>query len=451
MLSPVLAGAIFCAIVTAEETPVSFQKEVAPIFVERCLGCHNSETTEGEYSMATVDLLLKGGEKGAAVEPGKPETSLLSRMLAGKAEPQMPFEEDPLPAEMIAKIDGWIRQGAKFDGPNRETPLEEMVPRPDADAYDPNYQTTIPITALAFSPDGKTLAASGYREITLWEPTTGKLLARWPTKAHRIADLEFTKDGKTLIHAGGTPGRYGEVVVWDVATAKEARTLFQGKDMVFCLAIRPGDQEVATGGTDRIFRVFNIASGQELHAVENHADWILGIAYTTDGKHLLTASRDRSAKVWDQTTAEPILTFAKHTDAVYAIASNPDASIAASIGADRQLRLWKNDGTGDEVAAIDAHGDVACAVVFPASGQFIVTAGADHRVRAWNPADKKLLREYAGHQDFVYSLALSADETLLAAGAWNGKIIVWNASTGNVVADFVALPSLQSASAAKDP
>lgn len=448
-----ILGSIVCVLVMAEEQqqPVSFQNDVAPILVERCLGCHNADTTEGEYSMATVDLVMKGGEKGAAIEPGKPESSLLWQMLVGKAEPRMPFEEDPLPAEMIAKIDTWIRQGAKFDGPNRETPLEEMVPRSDSDAYDPNYQTTIPITALAFSPDGKTLAASGYREITLWEPTTGRLLARWPTKAHRIADLEFTRDGKTLIHAGGTPGRYGEVVVWDVATAKPVRTLFQGKDMVFCLAIRPGDQEVATGGTDRIFRVFSIVSGQELHAVENHADWILGVAYTPDGKHLLTASRDRSAKVWDQTTAEPILTFAKHTDGVYAIASNADGTIVASIGADRHLRLWKNDASGDETAAIDAHGDVACALVYPPSGKFIVTAGADQKVRAWNPADKKLLRDYDGQGDFVYSLAISADEAMLASGAWNGKIVVWNVESGQVVADFVAIPALATASAAQAP
>lgn len=437
------------AICSAEDPPVSFQKQIAPLLVDKCVGCHNADKAESDYSMATIDLATKGGKHGAAFVPGKPQESLLVNMLNGKAKPSMPFEEDPLDAPTIALIEAWIRQGAKFDGPNRETPLEEMVPREDASVWDPNYTTPPPITALAFSPDGKTLAASGYREITFWDPTTGKLSGRWSTKSERIADIEYTKDGKQLVHCGGTPGRFGEVVVWDVASGKPVRTLFTGKDMVFALAIRPGANEVAAGGADRIFRIWNMESGKELHSVENHADWILGVAYTPDGKRLLTASRDRSAKVWDQTTAEPILTFAQHTDAVYGVASNKDGAIAASIGADKHLRLWKTDGNGDQTADIAAHGEAACAVVFAPSGSFLVTAGTDKKVLAWNPADNKQLRDFAGHEDFVYSLALSPDEGRVAAGAWDGKIRVWKTENAELVTSFVAVPAIAAQQAAK--
>lgn len=426
----------------ADDEAVSFQKQIAPLFVDNCLGCHNPEKPEGEYSMATIDLLAKGGEHGAAVEPGKPEESRLFQMLTGKVEPAMPFEDDPLDAASIALVEAWIRQGAKFDGPNRETPLEEMVPREEEAEWDPDYKAPPPIAALAFSPDGATLAAGGRREITFWDVATGAWKARWSTKGERIADLEYTPDGARLVHAGGTPGRYGEVVLWDVASGQPLRTLLETKDVVFALAVRPGGEEAAAGGADRIFRIWRLADGQELHSVENHADWILGVAYTRDGKRLLTASRDRSAKIWDQEAGEPVVTFALHSDGVYAVAAAPDGATAASVGADKRLRFWKTEGDANQTAEVAAHNDAVFRVVFAPSGKLVFTAGADARVVAWNPADNKAVREYAGHKDYVHSLALSPDESLLAAGGWDGRILVWRVETGEVVADFLAAPAL---------
>ena len=425
-----------------DEPPVSFQKEIAPLLVEKCAGCHNADKAEGKYSLATYPLLLKGGEKGKAIEPGKPEESRLSKMCHGTEKPSMPFEDDKLEDAVLAKIDSWIREGAKFDGPNVELPLEEMVSSANPPTINRDSSLPTPVTALAFKPDGTMLAAAGYYQITFWDVATGKFVGRWPTDVEQINDLCYTPDGKNLIHAGGTPGKRGEVVVWDTTTGKPIRKLIETKDAIFAVALRPGSREVAAGGTDRIFRIWEIDTGKELFAVENHADWILDLAYTVDGKRLLTASRDRSAKVWDQTTAEPLLTFSQHTDGVYAIGANPEGTIACSIGADKQLRFWQLDGNGDQKSAISAHTETASRLVYAPSGKFVVTVGNDKRVVAWNPADGKLIREFAGHQDVVYSVAISPDEKRLATGSWDGEIRLWNVESGELVAHFLAIPVL---------
>lgn len=436
-----------CCAGRAEETAVSFQKQLVPILVEKCVGCHNAEKSEGDYSMETFEALMKGGARGTAIEPGKPAESYFSRMLHGTEEPSMPFEEDKLDDATIALVDQWIAAGAKFDGPNVAVPLNELMPAESKRVIDRNSKIPVPISALAFRPDGEVLAASGYHEITFWKPTSGELVARWPIDAERVLDLEYSGDGAHLLQAGGTPGSFGEVVVWSTASGQPIRRLFESKDLVFASTFRPGAAEVAAGGTDRIFRVWNWETGEQLHAIENHADWILGLSYTPDGKRLLTASRDRSAKVWDQTSGEPILTFAQHTDGVYDVGSNPDGTVACSVGADKTLRLWKIDGNGEQTVNVAGHSDVASRLVFAKSGKFIITVGNDKRVVAWNPADGKIIREFPGHEDFVYSVALSPDESKLATGSWDGEIRVWNTETGELIKQFIAVPALATAQA----
>jgi WD40 repeat protein len=359
-------------------------------------------------------------------------------MLRGTEEPAMPFEDEKLPEEQIALVERWITQGAMFDGPNKDVPLPELT----AEASSPAAELKVPapVAALAFHPDGNTVAMSGYHEIVFWSTATGQIAGRWATRAERVQDIEYAADGSWLAHAGGSPGKMGEVVAWSVAEGKPIRALLDAKDVQFALAIRPGTRELAAGGTDRIFRVWNVDSGQELHAVENHADWILSFAYTPDGKKLITGSRDRTAKVWDQTTVEPLLTFAQHTDAVYAVASGADGATAFSAGADRHLRGWKTDGNGEQTLAVPAHGDVITSMVFAAQSKIVYTTGIDRKVIAWNAVDGKAIREFVGHEDVVYSLALSRDEQRLASGSYNGDVRVWNTQTGEMITRWVVEP-----------
>lgn len=428
----------------AAEKPaaVSFKSEIARIFVDNCVACHNPKTKKGKYDMSTIGALLAGGSKGAAVVPGKPDESLLSLMMHGDEEPAMPKDADLLGAEVLDRVDLWIEQGATFDGPDEAIDLRELAPPKEGAAALTDYTTPTPTTALAFSPDKSVLAAAGYHEITFWSPASGQLLRRQPTKGERIHALDYSPDGKLLVHAGGTPGRLGEVVVSDAASGAAVKELFAGPDVVFAAAFSPDGTQVAAGGTDRLFRVWDLASGNELHKVENHADWILALAFSPDGKRIFTGSRDKSAKIWDQTTKEPILTFPAHTDGVFGIGVSPDGSFAVSTGADRQLRFWKTEGDGAQIRAAPAHDNTVHALKFPKSGKLIFTAGADKRLRAWNPADGALVRSYEGHDDWIYAIAVSADEAWVATGAWDGEVRVWDIASGNIVAQFAAIPTL---------
>jgi WD40 repeat protein len=419
-----------------ERPPISFSRRIAPILVDKCIGCHNERKSEGSYSLATFELLVRGGDRGSAIEPGKPEESVLSQMLHGTEEPAMPFETDRLAEQEIADFDQWIREGATFDGKEPGVLIRDLVLPTGVVSAKPDIPP--PITALAFRPDGQVLAVSGYHEITFWEPATGKFLSRLPTRSERIQSLAWNTDGSLLLYAGGTPSRLGEVVLVNESDRTVARVLHQGNDLTLAALFRPSGSHVAGAGTDRIFRVWETQTGKEIASVENHADWILGLAYTPDGTKLLSASRDRSVKVWDQEKQEPMVTFSKHTDAATGVAVSPDNTLAVSVGNDKILRIWKVDGSAEQVREVGGHGETIQQVRWLAQKNILLTAGHDKRVVAWNPADGAVLRDYPGMTDVVYSLAVTSDESRLAVGSFDGRVRVYQIDNAELVKEFLA-------------
>jgi hypothetical protein len=105
-----IAGLAFAADRRSKEGRF-FDKQVAPILVRRCLGCHNRDLNNGNLSMTGRESLLKGGTRGPAIVPGSPEKSLLITVLRHEGEVQMPPGRK-LPEREIRILTEWIRQGA---------------------------------------------------------------------------------------------------------------------------------------------------------------------------------------------------------------------------------------------------------------------------------------------------------------------------------------------------
>ena len=197
---------------SAAEAPVSWFREVTPIFKRSCNGCHNPNKLKGQVDTSTYAGFLKAGKHGPNFIPGDVEKSLVVDQIRGK-EPEMPKEGDPLSAAEVALIERWVREGAKDDTP--------------ADAYStrlqsaPSYTTPPVTTALAVSPDGRWLALSGYHEVFLLDAATLDLRARLIGESPRIESLAFSQDSKRLGVGAGAPARFGEVQVWETGTTNQ--------------------------------------------------------------------------------------------------------------------------------------------------------------------------------------------------------------------------------------
>ena len=88
--------------------PVSFSRQIAPIFSAKCSECHGAETKEAGLDLSTYESAMKGSEYGAVIEAGDAGSLIIEMVTAG----EMPQDADPLPAEEIALIRAWILAGA---------------------------------------------------------------------------------------------------------------------------------------------------------------------------------------------------------------------------------------------------------------------------------------------------------------------------------------------------
>lgn len=114
----------------------AFEKEVAPILVARCLGCHGEDQQRGGLQMNTFAGIVKGGANGRLVVPGNPNASLIVQRLNATGNQRMPRGGNALSADEIKKISAWISQGAKFTGDNA-APLDSLAADGDKPASGP--------------------------------------------------------------------------------------------------------------------------------------------------------------------------------------------------------------------------------------------------------------------------------------------------------------------------
>lgn len=109
---------------TGRET-ISFARDIAPLLVKNCTGCHGQQQPRNNLNLSTMTSILKGGDRGEPVLPGKPADSLLIKKLKGTADGmRMPQRAPPLPEADIAKFEKWIAEDAKYDAPD---PNQQMT------------------------------------------------------------------------------------------------------------------------------------------------------------------------------------------------------------------------------------------------------------------------------------------------------------------------------------
>ncbi len=95
-----------------------FTKDIMPIFREHCHSCHAEGVTMGTLSLETYEGVMRGGNHGAIVTPGKSGESRLYLMISGKMAPGMPMGAESLRPGDIESIRKWIDAGAK--GPDQK-------------------------------------------------------------------------------------------------------------------------------------------------------------------------------------------------------------------------------------------------------------------------------------------------------------------------------------------
>jgi WD40 repeat protein len=281
------------------------------------------------------------------------------------------------------------------------------------------------VGGVAFSPDGKTIAtASADKTVKLWDVATGKELATLEAHEDIVSSVAFSKDGAQL----ATGSFDGTAKVWNTADRKLVHTFRGHRGAVLTVAFNPNGRALAAGGIDGTVRVWELdGKNPEGGRVQRaHQLWVNAIAYRPDGEGLASVSSDN--EIWFNPRVGKLVVVRPKLAEVRSLSITPDGKLLATGTRYGITKVW--DAKGDEVASIKGKhtGDI-WAVAFSHDGKLLAVPDGD-----WNkPSDIVLYdtttwkeRGRVKHTNEVLCVAFHPTKLILAAGAWDKTVRVWD-------------------------
>jgi WD40 repeat protein len=278
---------------------------------------------------------------------------------------------------------------------------------------------------------------------------TGRLVCTIKAREGGVSQLALSPDRTRVAVVLICEDRV-RIGIYDTSSGKERANWTAARyGQILALAFSPDGRRLASGGDDRVVRIWDAASGKPPTQCRGHRSKVLFIAFRPDGSRLVTASHDGTVRQWDARTGRQVEPpYDRHTAEVFAAVYSPDGQRVASAGADRTVRLWQALGRQDQ-AVLRGHTGTVAALAFSRDGRRLVSASydlpnyqGDGTVRFWEAAPKVTLPVLAGHTDYVYPVAYSPDGRWIASGDWDGKVHLWDAATGEQCATPLLHPGI---------
>ncbi len=288
------------------------------------------------------------------------------------------------------------------------------------------------ILSLSYSPDGQSIAsgcgwfndfeAVGFarlRDASTGEPI-GQPIAGGPGGVLCVA---FSPDGRQIALASRDAADICDL-------SSPARPLvhqLRGHvNFVYAIAFSPDGERVATAGWDKTIRLWDRESGAHLQTLIGHRGFVRGLAFSADGAQLISGSEDKSVRRWDLAGGGENIAFHGHTGFVHCVAFGPDGTLAASGSRDGTVKLWPAAAPDTQVTFRHSSGWVGTVALAP-DGDRVATAH-NGNVRIWDPHTGEELHRLIGPRENMGRIALvfSPDGTTLAASGQRTSVNLWD-------------------------
>jgi WD40 repeat protein len=280
------------------------------------------------------------------------------------------------------------------------------------------------VHALAFDPQGRTLASGGGvllhgGVIKLWDVDAGRLhdalwgMNRW------ISILCWSDDGRVLTWIN----KLG-IGHWVPAQGKDRQEVEKFHGIHLGHAVSGDGRTLAYSDLDAVVHVLDSATGQERQRLATTLEKPFSLALSWDGRRLAVAGFG-ALRVWDLATGRVLLSNdALSRDNCTAVALSPDGGKVAFVSGRNDIHLW-DVPTGSPFMVCKGHENVVTCLAFAPDGKRLASGGKDNAVRLWDPDRGQAVAHLMGHTDAVMALAFAPDSRLLASGGEDHTVRLW--------------------------
>ena len=228
-----------------------------------------------------------------------------------------------------------------------------------------------------------------------------------------------------------------ETKIWDASNPDEPVAEFtapkEPSEWVRHAVFAPTGDRIAAGSREGTVYVWNFQNPEEPILLTGHTDYVTSLAFSPDGKQLVSGARDDTTRLWDVESGEQIATLPlDEPRTTMGIAFSPCGKIIAG-GMDNEIRLWcAEELTTLRVIPQPEDSQRTYALAFSPDGKYLVSGTWWRRgmekmaIRLWDVETAENIHTFWGHTTDVQSLDFSPDGTLLASGADDGTILLWD-------------------------
>lgn len=314
-------------------------------------------------------------------------------------------------------------------------------------------------TAVAFSPDGKQLAAGSSKVTVVYDVESGKVARKLEMPGAAIA---WTRKGGLLVAPSGgavVPHTAGELAAGKalpvnasaIALSADGSNLFallggqvthwQMEKGAVVRTIEVGEVQYLSWGPNRPIltgvnstkspALWDPATGKALATLEGHTAAVVSAAFAPLGKTVVTGSQDKTARVWEVPAGKAVRTLAEHDGFVTAVAVAADGKIATG-SADKKVRVWPASGDKSTHTLAD-HRNTVTALAWSRDNRTLASGGNDKVVILWATDTGKPLRTLEPGNE-VQALAFSHDGARIAVGCSDDRLRIYQVATGKELA-----------------